>query len=46
MDGKEVGLLHSTRSECNDLPIASSEVERVLASMVGQKSRLDISGCS
>jgi hypothetical protein len=39
-------LLHSTRSEWNDLPMASLEVERVLVGMVGQKSRLDISGCS
>jgi hypothetical protein len=39
-------LLHGTGSEWNDLPIASLEVERVLAGMVGQKSRLDNSGCS
>jgi hypothetical protein len=46
VDGEEVGLLHSIRSECNDLPIAFLEVERVLVGIVGQKSRLDISGCS
>lgn len=39
-------LLHGTGSEWNDLPMASLEVGRVLAGTVGQKSGLDISGCS
>jgi hypothetical protein len=46
VDGEKVVLLHGTGSEWNNLPMASLEVERVLAGTVGQESRLDISGCS